>query len=85
MLIFEFGKSYSRSDVRDIMGVGRDSNGGIWDTRIVEHNGEFMIFANVGTEGRTGHDYDNRLEGGFSLRWYHRGALVSIGPGSNGC
>ena len=49
----------------------RTAKGGPWDTGIVEHDGEFLIFANVGTEGRTGHDYDNRWEG-ETLRWYHK-------------
>ena len=37
----------------------------------MEHDGEFLIFANVGTQGRTGHDYDNQWDGS-DLRWYHR-------------
>ena len=71
-LSFEPGRRYSRADVKELAGVPRDAKGGPWDTGIVEHNGEFVIFANVGTEGRTGHDYDNRWLGGF-LRWHHRG------------
>ena len=35
------------------------------------HHGEFFIFANVGTAGNTGHDYDNRWEG-KRLRWHHQ-------------
>ncbi len=71
MLEFRTGSEYSRADVRELAGVGRNAKGGPWDTGIVEHNGEFLIFANVGTEGRTGHDYDNRWEGEL-LRWYHQ-------------
>ena len=71
LLSFEPGRRYSRADVKELAGLPRDAKGGPWDTGIVEHNGEFVIFANVGTEGRTGHDYDNRWLGGF-LRWYHR-------------
>ena len=36
-----------------------------------EHDGEFFIFANLNTAGRTGHDYSNRWEGS-QLRWYHK-------------
>lgn len=71
MLSFEIGSKYSRADVKELAGMGRNAKGGPWDTGIVEHNGEFLIFTNVGTEGRTGHDYDNRWEGEF-LRWSHK-------------
>ena len=71
MLHFEIGKKYSRPDIKELAGVRRNAKGGPWDTGIVEHDGEFLIFANVGTEGRTGHDYDNRWEGKL-LRWYHK-------------
>ena len=72
MLNFNVGTTYSRADVKELAGVGRTAKGGPWDTGIVEHDGEFLIFANVGTEGRTGHDYDNRWDGEL-LRWNHKG------------
>ena len=68
---FVTGNKYTRADIKELAGVARKAKGGPWDTGIVEHNGEFLIFANVGTEGRTGHDYDNRWEG-ESLRWHHK-------------
>ena len=71
VLNFTIDNRYSRADVKELAGVGRTAKGGPWDTGIVEHDGEFLIFANVGTKGRTGHDYDNRWEG-ESLRWYHK-------------
>ena len=71
MPTFEVGASYSRADVKGIAGLPRDAKGGIWDTGVVEHQTEFLIFANVGAEGRTGHDYDNRWEGD-TFRWYHK-------------
>ena len=71
MLRFEVGKNYSRADIKELAGLDRNAKGGPWDTGIVEHGGEFLIFANIGTEGRTGHDYDNRWEGDL-LRWYHK-------------
>ena len=77
MLSFEPGSKYSRADVKQRAGLRRNVKGGPWDTGIVEHDGEFLIFANVGTEGRTGHDYDNRWEGHL-FRWYHkRGSHLS--------
>ena len=71
MLKFNRGTAYTRADVKETAGVATDARGGKWDTGVVEHMGEFLIFANVGTEGRTGHDYGNRWERG-RLRWYHR-------------
>ena len=64
MMRLDPGAKYSRADVKEISGLSRDAKGGNWDTGIVEHDSEFLIFANVGTEGRTGHDYNNRWEGG---------------------
>ena len=71
MLTFERGRKYKRADVKVRAGLRRDQKGGNWDTGIVEHDNAFFIFANVGTEGRTGHDYGNRWEGSL-LRWYHK-------------
>ena len=71
MLVFEPGRKYSRADVKQMAGLRRTAKGGPWDTGIVEHDGEFLVFANVGTEGRTGHDYDNRWEG-ETFRWSHK-------------
>lgn len=72
MLRFERGAEYTRPDVKQRAGLSRGARGGNWDTGVVEHETEFIIFANVGTRGRTGHDYGNRWEGN-TLRWYHKG------------
>ena len=72
MLTFEPGRKYSRADVKEIAGLRRTAKGGLWDTGIVEQEGEFVIFANVGAEGRTGHNYDNRWEG-ENFQWFHKG------------
>lgn len=71
MLTFERGASYSRADVKEMAGLSREAKGGNWDTGIVEHESEFIIFANVGAEGRTGHDYDNRWDGD-AFHWFHK-------------
>ena len=71
MLTFQRGASYKRSDVKKRAGLSGGAIGGNWDTGIVEHRKEFLIFANVGTEGRTGHKYGNRWER-KQLRWYHK-------------
>ena len=64
-------RQVSQSRYQGIAGLRRDAKGGPWDTGIVEHDGEFLIFANIGISGRTGDDYDNRLEDGL-LHWYHK-------------
>ena len=71
MLTFDPGAKYSRADVKELSGLPRDAKGGNWDTGIVEHDSEFLIFANVGTVGRTGHDYNNGWEGA-QFRWSHK-------------
>src|SRR5688572_25075110 len=71
VLTFELTRKYSRADVKEQAGFPRNAKGGNWDTGIVEHGKEFLIFANVGTKGRTGHDYGNQWVGSY-LRWYHR-------------
>jgi 5-methylcytosine-specific restriction protein A len=75
MLTFERGQKYSRPDVKARAGLAREAKGGNWDTGIVEHDGEFIVFTNVGTEGRTGHNYGNHWEGD-RLRWYHKGGSL---------
>lgn len=72
MLTFERGTKYRRPDVKERAGLPRKAKGGNWDTGVVEHEKEFIIFTNVGTQGRTGHNYGNRWEGSC-LRWYHKG------------
>ena len=69
MLNFKIGSKYSRADVKDLTGIGRNAKGGPWDTGIVEYDGEFLILTNICAKGRTGHDYNNRWEGEL-LRWY---------------
>ena len=71
MLEFEIGREYPRDDVKERAGLGKGARGGPWDTGIVKHGDEFVIFANIGIEGRTGHDYPNRWEGAL-LFWCHK-------------
>ena len=71
MAVFIRGRTYTRANVTSIVVQSRAARGGKWDTGILEHEGEFFIFANVNAAGRTGHDYHNRWEES-RLRWYHR-------------
>ncbi len=67
--MFEIGNQYTRRDVFRIIGIPEDTWGGNWFTGYNVHDGAFYIFANVGSTGRTGHDYPNRWEGS-RLRWF---------------
>lgn len=74
MLNFNVGEKYSRRDVQVAAGCP-EARGGPWYTGVVRipRSTDFVIFANVGDAGRTGHDYQNCWEGGLArLRWYHQ-------------
>ncbi|MDE0613143.1 MAG: HNH endonuclease [bacterium] len=71
MLQFELGQTYTRADIKVLAGLSADAKGGNWDTGVVRHDDEFIIFPNVGVEGTTGHDYNNRWKGRL-LHWYHK-------------
>ena len=72
MLTFVVGQQYTRKNVQQAVG-SPDAKGGLWDTGVVTPKvaGDFVIFANVGGEGSTGHDYPNSWEGS-RLRWFHK-------------
>ncbi len=70
MARFVPGRKYSRAEVQQAVISSPATMGGKWNTGIVEHDGDFFIFANLGVPGRTGHDYDNGWEED-RLRWYH--------------
>lgn len=65
---FERNRTYSREQVYMAVGV-RPHTGGPWYTGYCEHNGETFIFCNIGTAGRTGHDYRNEWRDD-RLVWY---------------
>jgi 5-methylcytosine-specific restriction protein A len=46
-----------------------DHRGGPWFTGYTSHGGDWFIFSNIGTAGRTGHDYENRFVN-KTLIWY---------------
>lgn len=66
---FQIGHSYTRRDVYRIIGIPEDTHGGNWDTGYARHGNAWFIFCNVGTSGRTGHDYANQWVGN-RLAWY---------------
>jgi len=70
MNIFEKKELYSRKDIRRLLGFENPNNiGGPWSTGYVRHEDEFYIFSTISQAGRTGHNYDNKLDHGI-LHWY---------------
>jgi 5-methylcytosine-specific restriction protein A len=66
---FEPGAIYSRLEIFAAVGLSDVPKGGNWYTGYTEHDGVFFIFCNIGTAGRTGHDYMNTWED-EELIWY---------------
>jgi len=60
MARFMPGKKYSRPEIQQMVVRSAAAKGGKWDTGVLEHDGEFFIFATIGVAGSTDHDYDNR-------------------------
>lgn len=68
---FKIGAQYSRNDVFDVLGIPHE-RGGQWFTGHRSFGPDAFIFCNVGSPGRTGHEYDNHFLG-EQLVWYARG------------
>lgn len=66
---FIVGEEYSRKDIYKILNVPPEQQEGNWNTGYNRYKDDWFIFANVNTEGRTGHDYANRIIGN-DLEWY---------------
>jgi 5-methylcytosine-specific restriction enzyme A len=68
---FQVRHSYTRRDIYRVIGISEDTHGGNWDTGYARHENSWFIFCNVGTTGRTGHDYANQWVGD-RLEWYSK-------------
>jgi 5-methylcytosine-specific restriction protein A len=66
---FVVGQRYTKDDIYRICRVPTDKQKGNWNTGYTQWKGDWFIFCNIGTAGRTGHDYANRFENG-RLHWY---------------
>jgi hypothetical protein len=66
---FEVGKSYTKEDIYRIFEVSAARRGGNWNTGYTKYDGYWFIFSNIGTPGRTGHDYGDQLANG-RLSWF---------------
>lgn len=70
---FKLNHKYKRNNVLDCIGVQKDSNGkrgGIYSTGYFKFENVYYLFVNIGTEGRTGHDYDNKFITDNELYWF---------------
>ena len=72
--LLQVGHTYTRADVQKLLNVPPSKRRGDWDTGYHRHADEWFIFANIGTAGRTGHNYRNRWVGP-NLEW--RGKTTS--------
>ncbi|MGH8385039.1 MAG: HNH endonuclease [Pseudomonas sp.] len=70
---FIVGQRYTKDDIYRICRVPPDKQKGNWNTGSTQWSGDWFIFCNIGTAGRTGHDYANRFEEGL-LHWYGKTA-----------
>lgn len=66
---FEVGKTYTKEDIYRIFEVPAKQRGGNWNTGYTKFDGRWFIFSNIGTPGRTGHDYGDRLLDGRMV-WF---------------
>lgn len=67
---FQRNAEYTREDVLKTIGLGHQK-GGAFFTGSAQHNGSWFIFCNLGVPGRTGHNYQNSMNGNV-LHWFGR-------------
>lgn len=60
--MFIVDKLYSRNDIYNLLSVPENRRQGSWNTGYTQYNGEYYVFVNISTMGRTGHDYNNHWE-----------------------
>jgi len=67
--IFATGDQYTKKDIYRILSVPESKRGGNWDTGYHKYDDQWFVFCNVGTAGRTGHDYQNKINAN-ELEWH---------------
>ncbi len=67
--MYQVGQQYTRKDIYRFLGIPKDKQGGDWLNGYHREGNDYYIFCNVGTPGRTGHDYDNHWDG-EKLVWH---------------
>lgn len=69
--LFNVGNDYTRKEIFEILEIPESSRtGGIWFTGYASYCGEFYLFVNVMTAGRTGHNYEDRWLDERTLLWH---------------
>lgn len=66
---FIVGRSYTRKDIYIILNIPIEKQGGNWNTGYNRVGEDWYVFVNINTPGRTGHDYENKLDGD-RLVWF---------------
>lgn len=67
---FVKGDKYTRAAIAEQIGLpAKRREGGNWKTGYDAFGDEIFVFCNIGTPGRTGHDYPNEWMG-RELIWY---------------
>ncbi|MDG9671837.1 DUF3427 domain-containing protein [Hahella sp. CR1] len=66
---FVVGGEYTRADIYQICAVPPEGQKGDWHNGYKRYKDDWFVFCNIGTPGRTGHDYNNEFVGS-ELVWY---------------
>ena len=77
--MFTQGDKYTRDDVQTLLKVPRERRGGNWLNGYNRYEGSVYVFCNVGTAGRTGHDYANTWVND-RLVWFGRTGSTATQP-----
>lgn len=67
--MFKLGEEYTKKDLYLLLNVPTEKQKGAWDTGYRKWNNAFYLFANIGTQGRAGTNYNNYWDGN-NLMWY---------------
>lgn len=67
---FVVGNQYSRADIYRVLEVPLSQRRGNWETGYNQFEGEYYVFVNVKTPGRTGHEYNDAWMSNGSLLWH---------------
>lgn len=70
---FKVGQKYKRVHVLELIDAPKNEKGkwgGIYSTGYFKLDNAYYVFVNVGVEGRTGHNYDNKFTSSDELYWF---------------
>ena len=64
------GQQYARADLYEALEVPMAQRRGNWETGYNQYGGEYFVFVNVETPGRTGHNYNDAWKQDGTLFWH---------------